>query len=182
MNLFIQKNLQNKLLKKHINKKTQQGGSSKSAHNNTNNNLKRRLLELHLPDVPTTHTKPIPKSLKLIDVQHYINEITKKQIPTRHQLDENTEKTTLFNLMKLANFRDDFETINSIYACIDFIINSVGDKIIQLSKMIQEPKHSRNSGSVSKDGANKVIRAWIEFFMDLQKKLEDEKNKIQRLL
>jgi hypothetical protein len=155
------------------------GRSSRSHKNNNNNNLQRRLLALKLPDVPDTHTTPIPKSFRLADVRHYVEEISKKTIPTQNQIDRNTEQIILFNLMKLQNIKDEFSSFNSLYACIELIINLVGDKIIQLSKLLPDQRSARTSG---KDNTSKVIRAWIEFFMALQTLLRTEKDKIQKYL
>jgi hypothetical protein len=164
--------------------RTQKGGSgrsSRSRKNNNNNNLQRRLLALKLPDVPDTHTTPIPKSFRLADVRHYVQEISTKTIPTQHQIDRNTEQIILFNLMKLQNIKDEFSSFNSLYACIELIINLVGDKIIQLSKLLPDQRSTRTSVS-GKDNTSKVIRAWIEFFMALQTLLRTEKDKIQKYL
>jgi len=167
----------------------QNGGSGKHSgrpsisnkNKNNNNNLQHRLIELKLPDVPVSHTTPIPKQFILVDVQHYINEITRKQIPQRGRVDENTEQVILFNLLKLKNIKDNFSSLESLYACIDILINLVNDKIIQLSKLM--PEHYSRMSKVTVSDVSKVIKAWIEFFMNLKIiVLEKEKDKIQKLL
>jgi hypothetical protein len=74
-----------------------------------------------------------------------------------------------------------FSSLESLYACIDFLINLVNDKIIQLSKLM--PEHYSRTSKVAVSDVSKVIKAWIEFFMNLKIiVLEKEKDKIQKLL
>ena len=134
-----------------------------------------------MPDVPDTLQNPIPETLNIVNLQDYIREITTKTIPKRNQLDENTEQIILFHLLKLRSFRDEFASIETLYACIELVINLIGDKIIQLSKIMPEQRNTRVSSN-GKPSKSSVIKSWIDFFIALQRLLHDEKRKIEPLL
>ena len=138
-----------------------------------NNKLRRRVIELKLPDVPVSHTKPIPKLFRLANFQFYIDELRTKQIPKRNQSDENTEQIILFNLLKLQNIEHYFSSLELLHACADLLNNLVNDKIIQLNKL---------QLTVSDVSKVKVIDAWIEWFMNLKIVLGVEKDKIKKLI
>lgn len=176
------------LIKKTKTTYSQRGGSGRSSkskrNNNTNNNsLRRRLLELKLPEVPATLQNPIPRTYKVPDVIYeYIKGISRKNIPNNNDIDKKTEELILLNLLKLNNFRDEFASIETLYACIEFISRLVNDKIIQLRKILQKPQMRSSRTSNMDIKRDTIVLSWIEYFSALQTLLSDEKHKLEPLI